>query len=134
VLFGQFVRYRLRIAIERLAVLEQLLNGNEVFGWKPQSHSLGKNLEAIQYLIWHTSTQVDLPILYGTVSASSEVNAINLEMACSERVLYLYSFGLRSVRDSLMIGLHEQEVTGNFDRDLVQSIFSFADKILRQLM
>jgi hypothetical protein len=53
-------------------------------------------------------------------------------IACPEQILYLHIVGLREVRDSLMTGLHEQEVAGTLDRDLAQSTLSFADKILRQ--
>jgi hypothetical protein len=49
-LYFQFVQYRWHIAIQRLAGLEQILNGEEVIGWTPQKLLLGKSLEEITSL------------------------------------------------------------------------------------
>lgn len=133
-LYFQFVQYRWHIAIERLAALKQILNGEGVHGWILQSPSLGKNLEDIRHFLRDTSTQIGLPTLDYTMTVSSKVNDIDLTITSPVRVVNLYSTGLRLVIESLIRGLQEQETARGFDRDLAQSTFEFADNVLLQLI
>lgn len=130
----QFVQYRWRIAIERLAVLKQILNGEEVHQWTLKSPSLGENIEDIQHFLRNTSTQIGLLTLDSVVTVSLKVNAINLTMACPAYVVYFYSTGLRLAIDSLISGLQGLVSAGRFDRGSAQSTFEFVDKVLLQLM
>jgi hypothetical protein len=117
----QFVQYKWCIAIERLAALKQMLNGEEVHQWTLKSLLLGENIEDIQHFLRSTSTQIGLLTLDSVVTVSLKVNAITLTMACPTHVVYLYSTGLRLA----ISGLQEQVSAGRFDRGSVQSTFGF---------